>query len=195
MVNGRDHLGHLVHKCDGTRDVVQHWHLAHLLPGHRDVLQQLHHRMRDILESAQMHTLLGTELAIAHVAVVLDDLAHMLGRQLLLAGVDKRRLATTLAILAALTLFPLARLGCQLVWRERARTGRRTRGRRAASGRHARRHAHESGRRCTRHSHDNQRKRWASVLYCPGLVAPVALWRQTKKPRWRRDRDTHSIDD
>ena len=76
---GLDDLGHLINKRNGARDVVQHPHVAHLLPGHGQVLEELVDRVRDVLERAQVYSFVGLEFFGGHVAVVLDDLADVLG--------------------------------------------------------------------------------------------------------------------
>ena len=83
MVYGLNDTGNLVDERDSTRDVVEHWHLADLLPWVRDVLQKFHDRMRDVLESTEVNTLIVTELAVAHVTMILDDFADMLSWQIL----------------------------------------------------------------------------------------------------------------
>ena len=83
MVYGLNDTGNLVDERDSTRDVVEHWHLADLLPWVRDVLQKFHDRMRDVLESTEVNTLIVTELAVAHVTMNLDDFADMLRRQII----------------------------------------------------------------------------------------------------------------
>ena len=77
-VHRLDHARCLVHKRDRAGDVVNHLAVPRLLPRHRHVLQQFKHRVRHKLQSAQVHALVVPELARAHVAVVLHDLAHVL---------------------------------------------------------------------------------------------------------------------
>ena len=77
-VHGLDHLRSLVDEGDRAGDVVDHLAVANLLPRHRHVLQELEHRVRNKLESSEVHPLVVAELARGHVAVVLDDLAHVL---------------------------------------------------------------------------------------------------------------------
>ena len=83
MVHRLDDTRNLVDERDGTGDVVEDRDLTDLLPWVRDVLQKLHDRMRDVLESTKMYTFVVAELAVAHVTVVLDDFADVLGRQIL----------------------------------------------------------------------------------------------------------------
>ena len=107
-VHGLDHRGHLVHERDGAGDVVQHRHLADLLPRHRHVLEQLQHGMRHVLERPEVHAFVVPELLARHVAVVLDNLAHVLGGHVLL----RRLLVAVLALLPVpprIELLPLAR--------------------------------------------------------------------------------------
>ena len=111
-VDGLDDAGNLVDKGDGARHVVERLDVADLLPRHGHVLQQLEHRVRHVLERAQVHALVMAELAVGHVAVVGDDLANVLGRQVLLLRVDKAELAL-LGVALGLQLLPLA---CCFVW-------------------------------------------------------------------------------
>jgi hypothetical protein len=62
------------------------------------------------LKSAEVDAFVVTELPIGHVAVVLDDLAHVLGRHVLLLLVNKPKLAL-LRVPLGLQLLPL--LGCK----------------------------------------------------------------------------------
>mmetsp|Transcript_20098 Transcript_20098/g.58313 ORF Transcript_20098/g.58313 Transcript_20098/m.58313 type:complete len:589 (-) Transcript_20098:72-1838(-) len=71
-------------ESDRTAAVVNRPAIANLLPRHRGVLQELIHRMRQVLEGAQVDALVMAELACRHVAVILDDLADVLRRHLLL---------------------------------------------------------------------------------------------------------------
>mmetsp|Transcript_736 Transcript_736/g.1704 ORF Transcript_736/g.1704 Transcript_736/m.1704 type:complete len:700 (-) Transcript_736:62-2161(-) len=117
-----NHLGRLVDERDGPGYVVDHLAVPHLLPRHRHVLQQLEHRVGHELERAEVHALVVAELARRHVAVVLDDLAHVLRRHLLLLGLRVSELAL-LAIPLRVQLLPLAsflleqRLGVELLRR------------------------------------------------------------------------------
>lgn len=87
-VDGLDDQRDLVDERDGARDVVEHRHVAHLLPRHRHVLEQLEDRMRHVLERSQVHALVVPELLARHVAVILDDLADVLGGHVLLLRLD-----------------------------------------------------------------------------------------------------------
>ena len=73
-VHGLNHQRNLVDKRDGASDVVQHLDVANLLPRHWHVLQQLEHGVWHVLESSEVHPLVVTELAVAHVTVVGNDL-------------------------------------------------------------------------------------------------------------------------
>jgi len=85
-VDRLDHARHLVDKGDRASDVVQGAHVPDLLPGHRHVLQELEDGVRDELECPQVDAAVGLELARGHVAVVADDLAHVLRGHVLLGG-------------------------------------------------------------------------------------------------------------
>ena len=108
-VHGLDHERYLVDERDGARDVEQHRDVAHLLPRHRHVLEQLEHRVRHVLERAEIDALVMTELARAHVAVVLDDLANMLRRHVLLLRLDITELALV-AVALGIELLPTTSL-------------------------------------------------------------------------------------
>ena len=54
-----------------------------LLPWIRDVFKQFHYSVRHVLECTKMDTFVVTEFAVAHVTMILDDFAYMLGRQVL----------------------------------------------------------------------------------------------------------------
>ena len=77
-VHGLDHLRGLVDEGDGAGDVVDHLAVPNLLPWHGHVLQELEHGVRDEFQRSEVHPLVVAELARGHVAVVLDDLAHVL---------------------------------------------------------------------------------------------------------------------
>ena len=77
-IHGLDHLRSLVDEGDGAGDVVDDLAVTRLLPGHGHVLQELEDGVRDKLERAKIHALVVAELARGHVAVILDDLAHVL---------------------------------------------------------------------------------------------------------------------
>ncbi len=62
--------------------------MPYLFPGHGHVLHQLDDGVGHKLECAQIDTLVVTELAISHVPVVCNNLAHMLWRHVLLVTVD-----------------------------------------------------------------------------------------------------------
>ena len=83
MVYRFDNTRDLVDEGDGTGDVVEYWDLADLLPRVRDVLKQLHDRMWYVFEGTKVNTLVVPELAIAHVTMVLDNFADVLGRKIL----------------------------------------------------------------------------------------------------------------
>jgi hypothetical protein len=80
MVYRFNDAGDFIDKGDGAGDVIQHGHFTNLLPWIRDVFEELHHSVWDVFESAEMNALIVSELAIAHVTVVLDDLTDVLGR-------------------------------------------------------------------------------------------------------------------
>ena len=61
--------------------------VLNLLPGHGHVFHELDDGVRHKLERAQVHALVVAELAIGHVAVVRDNLAHVLRRHVLLLRV------------------------------------------------------------------------------------------------------------
>ena len=107
-----------------TRDVVEDFDVANLLPRHGHVLEQLENSVRHVLEGAQIDALVVAELAVRHVAVVADDLAHVLRWHVLLLRVDEAELALV-SVALGLQLLPLARLLLQLRLRRRAVAGRR----------------------------------------------------------------------
>jgi hypothetical protein len=113
-VDRLDHLRHLVHKRDRAGHVVEDVDHADLLPRHRHVLEELEDRVRDVLERAQVHPLVVPELFGGHVAVVLHNLAQVLGRHLLLLVLRVAKLAL-LRVALGVELQPLARLLLQLV--------------------------------------------------------------------------------
>lgn len=76
-VDRLDHPGYLVHERDRAGDVVEDLHVSNLLPRHRHVLEQLEHGVRHVLESAQVDTLVVSELLRRHVTMVFDDLADV----------------------------------------------------------------------------------------------------------------------
>lgn len=94
-----DDLWYLVHKRDGSRDMVQDRYFSYLLhdrqlhhsrveqstylPRTRDVLQELHYSVRDVLERSQVYTLVIPELPIRHVSMILDDLSNVLRGEIL----------------------------------------------------------------------------------------------------------------
>lgn len=85
---------------------------------------KLEHGMGHVLERTQVHALVGAELAVAHVTVILDNLADVLRRKGLLPGVDNGRLARG-AEAARLEGDPLARLEVELLLVHRWRRLRR----------------------------------------------------------------------
>mmetsp|Transcript_8070 Transcript_8070/g.26460 ORF Transcript_8070/g.26460 Transcript_8070/m.26460 type:complete len:204 (-) Transcript_8070:1442-2053(-) len=123
-----DDDGDLVDEGNGAGDVVQHLHVAHLLPRHGAVLQKLVHRVRHVLQSAEVDAFVVFELLRRHVAVVLDDLAHVLRGHLLLVRVHEAELAAR-AVALGLEVGPLLRPRLNGVHR-RARRHRRGRRRR-----------------------------------------------------------------
>lgn len=72
------HPGYLVYESDRAGDVVENLYVSNLLPRHRHVLQQLEHRVRHVLERAQVDSLVVPVLFGRHVAVVFDDLSDVL---------------------------------------------------------------------------------------------------------------------
>lgn len=83
MIHGLDNAWYLVDERDGTRDVIEDGDLANLLPRVRNVLQQFHDSMRNVLQRAEVHSLVVPELAVAHVSVVFNDFADMFRREIL----------------------------------------------------------------------------------------------------------------
>jgi len=83
VVYGLNDARDLIHKGDGSSDVIEHWNLAYLLPREGDVFEQLHDGMGDILQRTKMNSLVISELAIGHIPVVFYDFAHMFRRHIL----------------------------------------------------------------------------------------------------------------
>mmetsp|Transcript_2293 Transcript_2293/g.4214 ORF Transcript_2293/g.4214 Transcript_2293/m.4214 type:complete len:308 (+) Transcript_2293:7195-8118(+) len=76
-----DHLGNFIHERNSPRHVIQHWNRTDILPRHRHILQQFKYRMRDVLQSPQIHPLIGRISFGRHIPVVRQDLPHVLGRK------------------------------------------------------------------------------------------------------------------
>ena len=85
-VNGFHYLRCFVHESNRTGDVVNNLAVPRLFPGHGHVLQQLENSVRHEFQSAEIHALVVSEFLTTHVAVVLNDLAHVL---LVEVGVDR----------------------------------------------------------------------------------------------------------
>jgi hypothetical protein len=45
---------YLIHKSDGSSDMVQHFHISNLFPRHRHILQKFHNCMRHIFQCAEI---------------------------------------------------------------------------------------------------------------------------------------------
>lgn len=89
MLEGRGRKGEtnlynawdLVDESDSACNVIEYGHLVNLLPWHWDVLEQLEYGVWNILECAEMDTLLVSKAHMGHVAVVFDNLTEMLWRE------------------------------------------------------------------------------------------------------------------
>mmetsp|Transcript_40931 Transcript_40931/g.121364 ORF Transcript_40931/g.121364 Transcript_40931/m.121364 type:complete len:508 (+) Transcript_40931:5381-6904(+) len=94
---------------DGAARVVHGAAVANLLPRHGHVLQQFVDRVRQVLQRSQVDALVVPELSRGHVSVVLDDLADVLRRHLLLLLLDNAELPL-LAVALRVERLPLTRL-------------------------------------------------------------------------------------
>ena len=101
----------LIHKRDGPSDMVDDRHISYLFPRHGHVLQQLQYSVWHVLESSEegrrggephtpaadpypkVHSLVVSELAVGHVAMITDDLPHMLWGHVFLLSLHKSELA------------------------------------------------------------------------------------------------------
>ncbi len=122
--------GDLIDKGDGASDMIEAGDVSNLLPRHQHVLQKLQHRMRHVLEGPrggegggirveykragshlpQIDSLVISELPVGHVAMIADDLPHMLGWHVLLLRLHKPKLPL-LAVSLGLQLLPFP--GCK----------------------------------------------------------------------------------
>mmetsp|Transcript_42648 Transcript_42648/g.166461 ORF Transcript_42648/g.166461 Transcript_42648/m.166461 type:complete len:380 (-) Transcript_42648:539-1678(-) len=94
-----DHTGDFIHKGQSAGDVIKHVDEPHLLPWHWHILQKLQDRVRNILESPEIDSLIPSKLFRCHITVVLYKLAQVLWGKIFLLQVHKSKLALSRILL------------------------------------------------------------------------------------------------
>ena len=131
------HPWDLIHKGNGTSDVIENSHVSNLLPRHGHVFQQLQHCMWHVFQCPtcthrltilnysspvplpQIYSLVIPKLSVCHVAMVTDDLSHVLWGHVFLLCLHKTKLPF-LRVSLGLQLLPFAscKIKCH-VWTNR----------------------------------------------------------------------------